>query len=1215
MSVEKELRAALDERILFLDGAMGTMIQQYKLEESDYRGDRWKDFSKDLKGNNDLLSIVRPDVIEAIHREFASAGVDIIETNTFNANAISQADYDLQPVVREMNLESAKIARKVADEVGQSEGRKIWVAGSMGPLNRTLSLSPDVNRPGYRAVNFDEVKTAYYEQAEALMDGGVDLLMPETIFDTLNAKACIVALEELFEKKGQRLPIFISVTITDNSGRTLSGQTLEAFWYSVRHAKPLIVGLNCALGASEMRPFVEQLSKVADTYVGCYPNAGLPNPLAPTGYDETPEMTSSLVKEFAESGFVNLLGGCCGTTPDHIRAIVDTCRSVERRKVPARVKENVWTGLEAFRLREGYRPFVMVGERTNVTGSPKFRKLIQEDDFDAALAVARQQVENGANVIDINFDEGLLDGVASMERFLNLVASEPDISKAPIMVDSSKWEVIVQGLKCTQGKSIVNSISLKDGEDSFKAHAREAMRYGASVVVMAFDEGGQAATRDHKLEIAKRSYDILVNEVGMDPEDIIFDPNVLTVGTGMEEHNDYAISFIEGVRAIKENCPGALTSGGISNLSFSFRGMNPVREAMHAAFLYYAQDAGLDMGIVNAGMLEVYDDIKPELKERVEDLLFNKRPDATDRLLEIAGDYTGEKREKADTNEWRKLPLQERITHSMVKGLDEFIVEDTTEALKAADKPLDVIEGPLMTGMGVVGKLFGEGKMFLPQVVKSARVMKKAVAYLEPFMEEEKKKNKDTREQGTFVIATVKGDVHDIGKNIVGVVLACNNYRVVDLGVMVSCDKILEAAIKEKADIVGLSGLITPSLDEMIYNAQEMERRGFKVPLLIGGATTSSLHTALKIAPHYHGAVDQVGDASLVVKVCNDLLSDERKEETVKQLKEKQEKMRQRYADGPTKKLTAFDEARAQKPVIDWSEKDVPKPEFTGTKVFDQVALSEVRQYIDWSPFFWTWELKGLYPKILTHEKYGEEATKLHKDAIDMLDKLENDNAIHPKAVIGFWPAASKSEDVILYTDETRKTELETMHFMRQQSGKFNCLADYITSEKSDKKDYLGGFVVTAGPEIDKIAQEYKTAGDDYNAILVQAIGDRIAEAMAEMFHKKAREFWGYGKAEDLTNEELIKEKYRGIRPAPGYPACPDHTEKWTLFKLLDAENNTGVKLTENLAMHPASSVSGYFFSYEDAKYINVGKVGEDQVKSLKAKKPERTHRFLDALK
>ncbi|MBK26627.1 MAG: methionine synthase [Halobacteriovorax sp.] len=1198
------LQKLLSERIVFLDGAMGTMIQQEHLEEKDFRGEHFKDSKIDLKGNNDLLSITRPDIIEEIHYKYFKAGADIVETNSFSGTRIAQADYGLEHAVDDINLESAKVARKAADRVAKEEGRYCFVAGALGPTNRTASMSPDVNSPSFRAVTFDELKENYYQQGKSLLEGGCDILLPETTFDTLNLKAAIYAIKELQAEWHEEFPVMISITITDNSGRTLSGQTVEACWNSVRHANPVSIGINCALGAAEMRPFLAELSNVADIPVSCYPNAGLPNPLAPTGYDETPDITGNNLLEFAESGYVNLVGGCCGTTPDHIAAVVNTLKDVPPRVIPTHTPSTRLSGLEPLNIYdERSTPFLMVGERTNVTGSPKFSRLIKEDNFDEALEVARQQVANGANIIDINFDEGLIDSVACMTKFLNLVASEPDISRVPIMIDSSKWEVLEAGLKCVQGKGIVNSISLKEGEEQFKKHATIIKSYGAAAVVMAFDEKGQAANKEDKVRICKRAYDILVNEVNFEPRDIIFDPNILTVATGIEEHNSYAVDFIEAVREIKKICPGALTSGGISNISFSFRGNNVVREAMHSCFLYHAIKAGLDMGIVNAGMLEIYEDIQPELKEKVEAVLLNKSPDATEELLDFAEGFKGQSKKKDRKNdEWRSGTLQDRITHGLVQGITDYIEQDTEEARQALDKPLDIIEGPLMEGMKVVGKLFGEGKMFLPQVVKSARVMKKAVAYLEPFMEEEKKKN-PSQKQGVFLIATVKGDVHDIGKNIVAVVLACNGYEVHDMGVMVSCDQILKKAKEVNADIIGLSGLITPSLDEMIFNAKEMQREGFKTPLLVGGATTSKAHTAIKIAEHYQEPIVHVGDASLVVEVCQHLLNPDKKEKYVQELKEKQAATKARFDSGEKRELISYKEAKSKKSKIDWSKAEVFKPEKLGLQIFETVSMDEIVPYIDWSPFFWTWELKGSYPQILKNEKYGEAATKLFSEASEMLNKIVSEKLFNPRAVLGLWPANSNGDDVEIYSDENRNDTLQTFHFLRQQGGSFQSLSDFVAPKESGHKDYCGGFVVTAGSEVEAVAQKYKDDGDDYNSILVKALGDRIAEALAELMHKKIRDQWGFGLNENLSNEELIKEKYRGVRPAPGYPACPDHTEKGLLWRLLDAEKNSGVKLTESFAMHPASSVSGFYISYQGSKYFNLGKIGKDQVEDYAKRK------------
>lgn len=1201
-----ELEKTLQERILFLDGAMGTMIQTYKLKEEDFRKGHFEDHAGDLKGNNDLLSLTRPDVIYAIHMKYLEGGADIIETNTFSGTKIAQKDYDLEHIVYKLNYESAKLAKKACDDfMAKNPGKKCYVAGALGPTNRTLSLSPDVNNPAFRAVTFDELVEDYYEQTKALVEGGADILLPETTFDTLNLKAAIFAIEKYQEEIQAKLPLMLSVTITDASGRTLSGQTVEAFWNSVRHARPLSVGLNCALGAKEMRPYLEELSNIADCFVSCYPNAGLPNPLSPTGYDETPLMTAKFVGEFVDSGFINILGGCCGTTPDHIAAIVNKCQTKKPRKRAEIKKATRLSGLEPFTIELTHNnPFYMVGERTNVTGSPLFAKLIKAGNFDEGLSVARQQVENGANIIDINFDEGLLDSKACMTHFLNLVASEPDIARVPIMIDSSKWEVLEAGLKCLQGKAIVNSISLKEGEAKFLEQARLIQRYGAAVVIMAFDEKGQAATKEEKISICKRAYDLLLAELDFDPCDIIFDANILTVATGIEEHNSYGVNFIEAVREIKKVCPGALTSGGVSNLSFSFRGNNVVREAIHSVFLFHAIKAGLDMGIVNAGMLAVYDEIEPELKAKCEAVVLNLHPHATEELLELAEKLKNQKSDKTETkvDEWRNFPLEERISYSMVKGLDQYIEEDTEEARKKFGRPLNVIEGPLMDGMKVVGELFGAGKMFLPQVVKSARVMKKAVAYLEPFMEQEKLENKNVREQGVFVIATVKGDVHDIGKNIVGVVLACNGYKVIDLGVMVSAQKILDVAIENKADIIGLSGLITPSLDEMIHVAKEMERQGFKTPLLIGGATTSKAHTAIKISPHYNSPIAHVGDASLVIEVCTNLISPERRDEYVKNLNESFQKIRERHANqSQVNELISLEEARAHSFKTNWDQVEIAKPSREGIFTLD-VALEEIVPYIDWSPFFWTWELKGTYPKILGHATYGQEAQKLFHDAQVLLNKIVKEKIFSPKVAIGIFKAFSQGDDVIVNNNTT-------LHFLRQQKekigddGVYYCLADFIAPEGHN--DYFGGFVVTAGHEVEAFAKTFQDKQDDYSSIMVKAIGDRLAEALAELAHKKVRDIFGYGLNENLSNEDLIKEKYRGVRPAPGYPACPDHTEKEILWNLLNANELTGVTLTENFAMNPPSSVSGFYFNHPEARYFNVGSIGEDQSEDYAKRKNE----------
>ena len=1197
-----DLLSSLSKRIVFMDGAMGTMIQQHKLEEADFRGDRFKDHAKDLKGNNDLLSLTRPDIIKDIHLEYLRAGADIIETNTFSGTKVAQKDYDLESAVHDINFESAKLAKEACLQVEKETGRRCFVAGAMGPTNRTASMSPDVNNPAFRAISFDELREDYYQQAKSLMEGGADILLPETTFDTLNLKAALFAISQLKDERNEDIPVMISITITDQSGRTLSGQTVEACWNSIRHANPISVGINCALGAREMRPFMAELSRIAPVYTSCYPNAGLPNPLSATGYDETPDITGKLMQEFAQDGLLNLVGGCCGTTPAHIASIVEHVSKVEARKIPENFSAMRLSGLEPLNIindqKDRSTKFFMVGERTNVTGSPRFSKLIKEDNYEKALEVARQQVENGANIIDINFDEGLIDGIACMTKFLNLVAAEPDISRVPIMIDSSKWEIIEAGLKCVQGKCIVNSISLKDGEEAFLAKAKLIKNYGAATVVMAFDEKGQAATKEDKVRICTRAYKLLVEEADFDPLDIIFDPNILTVATGMEEHANYAVDFIEAVREIKEKCPGVLTSGGVSNLSFSFRGNNIVREAMHSAFLYHAIEAGFDMGIVNAGMLEIYEQIKPDLKEKVENVLFNRSSEATDELIDFAEQFKGVSNKK-DRNDlsWREGSLQDRITHSIVRGVLEFVDEDTEEARASLARPLDVIEGPLMNAMRVVGDLFGSGKMFLPQVVKSARVMKKAVAYLEPFMEEEKAKNPNQKEQGIFLIATVKGDVHDIGKNIVAVVLACNGYKVEDMGVMVSCDQILKRAKEIKADIIGLSGLITPSLDEMIFNAQEMEKQGYTVPLLIGGATTSKLHTAVKIAEHYSGPVVQVGDASLVVEVCSKLLGDQA-QTYIQDLKETQYKMKENFQNNRTEKLVPLSEARENKPQIDWDAIDLFTPDKLGLNTWDNIPLDLIADYIDWSPFFWTWEIKGSYPKLLENPKYGTEAKKLYKEAQVLLRDIIKNKRFRARAVWGLWPANSKDDDVTLYTDETRSETLKTFHFLRQQkeqqSGKHRSLADFVAPE--GYSDYCGGFVVTMGQEVELLAKEYTDKGDDYNSIMVKAIGDRLAEALAELLHKKVRDNWGFGLKETLTSEDLIKEKYRGVRPAPGYPACPDHTEKGLIWELLNVEENIGAKLTENYAMYPASSVSGFYMQYPDSKYFNLGRIDNDQL-------------------
>jgi 5-methyltetrahydrofolate--homocysteine methyltransferase len=1182
----QKLIDALQKRILIIDGAMGTMIQRYKLDEAGYRGQRFADYARDLKGNNDLLVLTQPAIIEEIHRQYLDAGADIIETNTFNAQAISMADYGLEELVYEMNLAAARIARKAADAVSTDAWPR-FVAGAMGPTNRTTSLSPDVNDPAYRAVTFDQVADAYYEQARGLVDGGVDILLVETIFDTLNSKAAIFAIERLFDETGKRLPVMISVTVTDASGRTLSGQTVEAFWNSVSHTPMLSVGINCALGAKEMRPHVEELSSIAPVYMSCYPNAGLPNALGE--YDETPQTMSATVREFAANGWINIIGGCCGTTPDHVRAIREVVKDLPPR-VPPKVEQHLrLSGMESLTVRPDTAGgnFVMVGERTNITGSPKFSQLIKAGDFDAALAIARQQIEGGANILDVNMDEGLLDSEKAMTHFLNLVASEPDISKVPIMVDSSKWTVLEAGLKCLQGKSVVNSISLKEGEEKFREQARLVKRYGAAVVVMAFDEQGQADSIERKVAICSRAYDILVNEVGFNPTDIIFDPNVLTVATGIEEHNPYGVNFIEAIRQLREKFPLVSFSGGISNVSFSFRGNKSVREAMHAAFLYHAINAGLTMGIVNAGQLAIYEEIPKDLLELVEDVLLNRREDATERLLAYADSVKGVATAASAVVEqaWRSEPVEERLSHALVKGIVDHIEPDLEEARAKYPSALSIIEGPLMDGMNIVGNLFGAGKMFLPQVVKSARVMKKAVAHLLPYMEAEKALAGDVSARGKVLMATVKGDVHDIGKNIVGVVLGCNNYEVVDLGVMVPVDRILDTAAELKADIIGLSGLITPSLDEMVHVAREMERRHITTPLLIGGATTSKLHTAVKIAPRYSSPAVHVLDASRAVGVVNALLTDKRDDFVLKirleydKLREQQES---RQAD---RTILPIEEARRRKPRLAFSP---DKPPFLGVRVLDDVPLERIEPFIDWNPFFQAWEMRGRYPQILEEPR----AKELYDDARKLLAEIIEKRLLKARAVYGFWRARAKGDDIEL--DHESTGERRVIHTLRQQqetTTRVNlALADFIAPDE----DYVGGFAVTAGIGVSDLVARFERDHDDYNAIMTKALADRLAEGLAEMLHADVRRAW-YAPDESLTPEELAAEKYRGIRPAPGYPACPDHSEKSTLFELLGAER-AGIELTENFAMTPAASVSGLYFAHPEAKYFSVGKIGRDQV-------------------
>jgi len=1196
------------ERILLLDGSWGVMIQNYRLSERDFRGTRFADHASDLKGNNDLLVLTQPDIIREIGRAYLSAGADIIETNSFNSTAISQADYALESTVYELNETAARVAREVCDEFSTAD-RPRFVAGVLGPTNRTASLSPDVNDAGFRNVSFDALTATYRDATRALIKGGSDLIMIETIFDTLNAKAAVYAIEEVFAEMGERLPVWISGTITDLSGRTLTGQTVEAFWHSLRHAKSFAIGLNCALGPKELRPYIADLSEVADTLTSAHPNAGLPNAFG--GYDETPDSMGAYIGEFAREGLVNIVGGCCGTTPEHIRAFADAVAGVPPRKIPEKPRQLRLSGLEPFTLTPETN-FVNVGERTNITGSAKFRKLITAGDYDAALDIARGQVESGAQIIDINMDEGLLDSEAAMARFLNLAAGEPDIARVPVMIDSSKWSVIEAGLKCVQGKAIVNSISLKEGEEAFVACAEKVRRYGAAVVVMAFDEKGQADTADRKFEICRRAYNILVDRVGFPPEDIIFDPNIFAVATGIEEHNDYGRAYIDATTRIRQGLPFCHVSGGLSNFSFSFRGNERVREAMHSVFLYHAIKAGMDMGIVNAGNLPVYEDIPTELRDAIEDVLFNRGADATERLLGLAQKYrsSGQEADPAVALAWRSLPVGERLTYALVHGIADFVMDDVEEARVLAKKPLDVIEGPLMSGMNVVGDLFGSGKMFLPQVVKSARVMKKAVAHLIPFMEAEKLGAK-RESAGRIIMATVKGDVHDIGKNIVGVVLQCNGYEVEDLGVMVSAARILEAAREKNADVIGLSGLITPSLDEMCHVAAEMEREGFDIPLLIGGATTSRIHTAVKIHPNYsRGQTVYVTDASRAVGVVANLISKETRASFIG-------KLRDEYAAiiashdanrGPQRRLT-LGQARANRFAPDWASYTPPAPRFIGTRTFEAYDLGELVPYIDWAPFFHAWEMKGRYPDILNDPKFGEAARPLFSDAQAMLKHIVDEKWLTARAVIGFWPAESEGDDVIVYEGKDRKTKLGAFHTLRQQVARERetpnlALSDFVAPASAGKNDYIGGFVVTTGHGEDAIAERFRADKDDYNAILLSALADRLAEAFAERLHQRVRkEFWAYAPDEALSNAELIAEGYDGIRPAPGYPAQPDHTEKGTLFRLLDGEKNSGVKLTENYAMWPGSSVSGLYFSHPDARYFGVGKVERDQVEDYARRK------------
>ena len=1207
-SLQHPLHKFFKERILILDGAMGTMIQTYKLDEKGYRGKEFAKYPQDLKGNNDLLSITQPKIIEEIHAAYLKAGADIIETNTFNSTSISMADYKMEKEVYNINLAAAKIARSVTDKFTKTDPKRPrFVAGAIGPTSRTASLSPDVNDPGFRAVTFDQLVEAYTEQVRALIDGKVDLLMVETIFDTLNSKAALFAIDAYFEKIGKQLPVIISGTITDASGRTLSGQTTEAFWISIKHANPLAVGLNCALGAKDMRQYIEELSSIAPAYISCYPNAGLPNQFGE--YDQTPQQMAELVKEFAQSGFINILGGCCGTTPKHIKTIADAVKNIAPRKIPNLPVLSAYSGLEPLVIRSDTN-FLNIGERTNVTGSKQFAQLILAGNYDEALSVARQQVEAGAQAIDINMDEAMLDSEKAMVKFLNLVAAEPDISRVPIMIDSSKWSVIEAGLKCVQGKAIVNSISLKEGERSFKDQAKKVKRYGAAAVVMAFDEQGQADTVKRKADICTRAYKILTQEVGLPAEDIIFDPNIFAVATGIEEHSNYAKDYFEATRLIKQSLPHIRISGGVSNVSFSFRGNNTVREAMHSAFLYHAIKAGMDMGIVNAGMITVYDDIPKDLLELVEDVLLNRRPDATERLVKYAENVKSKGKKEVEDLAWRKQSVNERLKHALVHGVTEFIDVDTEEARKNTTRPLDVIEGPLMDGMNVVGDLFGAGKMFLPQVVKSARVMKKAVAYLTPFIEKEKSSASKTA--GKIVMATVKGDVHDIGKNIVGVVLACNNFVIVDLGVMVPCDKILETAIKEKADMIGLSGLITPSLDEMVHVAKEMERQGFKLPLLIGGATTSVNHTAVKITANYNGFTVHVKDASRSVGVCRNLMDHASGPAFIQKTKEEYDRLRKEHAGlRAEKNFLPLKEARTKGLRSDWKNIPITTPSVLGNKVLRRFDLSKIQERIDWTPFFIAWELKGKYPQILKDAKAGKEAAKLFNDAQKLLKEIISRRLLTAHGVVGFYPANSVRDDIEVYKDEKRDKAIARFHTLRQQVKRdddkpYLALSDFIAPKESKVKDYIGAFAVTAGIGIEPVLKKFEKEHDDYKSIMVKALADRLAEAFAELLHEEVRkEYWGYAPKEKLG-------KYQGIRPAPGYPAQPDHTEKPTLFKLLEVEKYAKISLTESLAMYPAASICGLYFAHPKSKYFAVGKIDKDQVtdyakrKGLKVEEVEK---------
>lgn len=1205
--VKSQIEAQLQQRILLIDGGMGTMIQSYKLEEQDYRGDRFAHWPSDLKGNNDLLVLTQPQLIKEIHSAYLEAGADILETNTFNATSIAMVDYDMQAISEEINFAAAKLARQAADEwTAKTPDKPRYVAGVLGPTNRTCSLSPDVNDPGFRNISFEQLVEAYSESTRALIRGGSDLILIETIFDTLNAKACAFAVDCVFEELGYKLPVMISGTITDASGRTLSGQTTEAFYNALRHVEPISFGLNCALGPDELRQYVEELSRISECYVSAHPNAGLPNAFGE--YDLEADEMAQHIGEWARAGFLNLVGGCCGTTPEHIRQMAKVVEGVKPRALPDIPVACRLSGLEPLTITKESL-FINVGERTNVTGSARFKRLIKDEQYDEALHVAREQVENGAQIIDINMDEGMLDAQACMVRFLNLCASEPDISKVPIMVDSSKWEVIEAGLKCIQGKGIVNSISLKEGKEKFVEQAKLIRRYGAAVIVMAFDEVGQADTRERKLEICTKAYRILVDEVGFPAEDIIFDPNIFAVATGIDEHNNYAVDFIEAVADIKRNLPYAMISGGVSNVSFSFRGNNYVREAIHAVFLYHCFKNGMDMGIVNAGQLEIYDNVPEKLREAVEDIILNRRSDGTERLLDIAAEYANKgvgKEEDASALEWRSWPVAKRLEHALVKGITEYIVEDTEEARQNATRPLDVIEGPLMDGMNVVGDLFGEGKMFLPQVVKSARVMKQAVAHLEPYINALKQAGSNN---GKILLATVKGDVHDIGKNIVGVVLQCNNYEIIDLGVMVPCEQILKVAKEQNVDIIGLSGLITPSLDEMVHVAKEMERQGFKLPLLIGGATTSKAHTAVKIEQNYHQPVVYVNNASRAVGVCSSLLSDELRPAFVEKLSLDYERTRdQHHRKTPRTKPVSLEVARANKAVIDWDNYTPPVPAKLGVHVFDDFDVATLRRYIDWTPFFMTWSLMGKYPTIFEHEEVGEEAQSLFHDANALLDRVEREGLLKARGICALFPAASVGDDIEVYRDESRTEVAHVLHHLRQQTEKpkgYNyCLSDYIAPKESGKRDWIGAFAVTGGIGERELADQYKAQGDDYNAIMIQAVADRLAEAFAEYLHQQVRkEIWGYAADEELSNDDLIREKYQGIRPAPGYPACPEHTEKGTLWEMLQVEQTIDMSLTTSYAMWPGASVSGWYFSHPDSRYFAIAQIQQDQMQDYAQRK------------